>query len=149
MLLLVGFFLKNIYHLKYQNFILKKFKVNFNLSFLLIRRTIYENIIFWRIRRNESWIYILCVQQVSANNVEKNNIAPCNDHIGSTTEVIRKQRLANTHLRYSDLEISRAGNTDGLDLELKLASLIQSSSGSNIRPISVTWFFFLTDIYNT
>lgn len=142
MLLLVGFFLKNIYHLKYRNFIKKKVKVNFNLSFLLIRRTIYENIISWRIRRNASWIGILCIQQVSTGNVEKNNIVPCNDDIGSTTEVVWKQGLANTHLRYSDLEISRTGNSGGLDLELKLASLIQPSSGSNIRSISVTWIFF-------
>uniref|UniRef100_A0A1J3IB19 Transcription factor DIVARICATA n=1 Tax=Noccaea caerulescens TaxID=107243 RepID=A0A1J3IB19_NOCCA len=75
---------------------------------------------------------------VSAGNVEKNNIVLCNDHIGSTTEVVWKQGLANTRLRYSDLEISRTGNSGGLDLELKLASLIQPSSGSNIRSISVT-----------
>jgi SHAQKYF class myb-like DNA-binding protein len=74
---------------------------------------------------------------VSAGNVEENSRIPCNDHIGSTTEVVWKQGLANTHLRYSNLEISGAVNSGGLDLELKLASL-QSSSGSSSRPISVT-----------
>ncbi|XP_056861921.1 transcription factor MYBS3-like [Raphanus sativus] len=75
---------------------------------------------------------------VSACNVEENSSIPCNDddQIGSTTEVVRKQGLADPCLGHPDPEISGSGNTGGLDLDLRLAS--HQSSKSNIRPIRVT-----------
>ncbi|XP_006401279.2 transcription factor MYBS3 [Eutrema salsugineum] len=73
---------------------------------------------------------------VSAINVEENSTIPCNNHIGSTTDVVWKQGLLNPRLGYPDPKISGSGNSGGLDLELKLAS--HHSSESNIRPISVT-----------
>ncbi|KAL0734917.1 hypothetical protein Bca4012_011127 [Brassica carinata] len=71
-------------------------------------------------------------QVVFAGNVEENSSIPCNDHIGSTTDVVS----VNPCLGYQDPEVSESGNSGGLDLDLKLASL--QTSKSNIRPISVT-----------
>lgn len=78
----------------------------------------------------------LYVQQVFAGNVEENSSIPCNDHIGSTTDVVWEQGSVNPCLGYQDTEVSESGNSGGLDLDLKLASL--QTSKSNIRPISVT-----------
>ncbi|CAN8301673.1 unnamed protein product [Cochlearia groenlandica] len=74
---------------------------------------------------------------VSADSIEENSSTiPCNDNIGSTTEVVWRQGLVNPRLGYPDPDISGSGHFGGLDLELKLTSL--QSSESNIRPISVT-----------
>ncbi|CAN6862046.1 unnamed protein product, partial [Brassica oleracea] len=78
----------------------------------------------------------LYVQQVFAGNVEENNTIPCNDHYGSTTDVVWKQGSVNPCLGYQAPEVSESGNSVGLDLDLKLASL--QTTESNIRPISVT-----------
>lgn len=78
----------------------------------------------------------LYVQQVFASNVEENSTIPYNDHIGSTTDVVWKPGSVNPCLGYQDPEVSESGNSGGLDLDLKLASL--QASESNIRPISVT-----------
>ncbi|CAH2069700.1 unnamed protein product [Thlaspi arvense] len=75
--------------------------------------------------------------QVSASNFEETSTIPCNDHNGSTKEVVWKQGLVNTRLGYPDPVIPGSGNSGGIDLELKLASL-QSSESNCIRPISVT-----------
>ncbi|CAH8381630.1 unnamed protein product [Eruca vesicaria subsp. sativa] len=71
---------------------------------------------------------------VSAGNVKENSNIPCNTV--STTEVVWKQGSVNPCLGYQDPEVTESGNSGGLDLDLKLASL--QSSESNIRPISVT-----------
>ncbi|CDY32889.1 BnaC09g33360D [Brassica napus] len=73
---------------------------------------------------------------VFAGNVEENNTIPCNDHFGSTTDVVWKQGSVNPCLGYQAPEVSESGNSVGLDLDLKLASL--QTTESNIRPISVT-----------
>lgn len=81
----------------------------------------------------------LYIQQVSAGKVEENSTdhqSICNDHIGSTSKVVWKQGLLNPCLGYPDPKVSGSGNSGGLDLELKLASI--QSPESNIRPISVT-----------
>ncbi|KAJ4907757.1 myb-like transcription factor family protein [Raphanus sativus] len=51
---------------------------------------------------------------VSACNVEENSSIPCNDddQIGSTTEVVRKQGLADPCLGHPDPEISGSGNVN-------------------------------------
>lgn len=76
--------------------------------------------------------------QVSAGKVEENSTIQsiCNDHIGSTSRIVWQQGLVNPPLGYPDPKVSGSGNSGGLDLELKLASL--QSPESNIRPISVT-----------
>ncbi|KFK27243.1 hypothetical protein AALP_AA8G356500 [Arabis alpina] len=75
---------------------------------------------------------------VSAGKVEQNSTIQsiCNDRIGSTPIVAWKQGLVNPPLGYPNPKVPGSVNSDGLDLELKLASL--QSPESNIRPISVT-----------
>lgn len=69
----------------------------------------------------------LYVQQVFASNVEENSTIPYNDHIGSTTDVVWKPGSVNPCLGYQDPEVSESGNSGGLDLDLKLASLQASN----------------------
>ncbi|XP_010483171.1 PREDICTED: uncharacterized protein LOC104761750 [Camelina sativa] len=76
---------------------------------------------------------------VSAGKVEENSTLQksiCSDHIGSTSKIVWKQGLLNPCVGYPDPKVLGSGNSGGLDLELKLASI--QSPESSIRPISVT-----------